>query len=409
VRFCLALFFSPLLPEGQYRWDFDNDGTWDTDWSSSPTVSKSWDDDFSGVTKVEVSDGKFTASDTATVTVNNVAPTASLNSPDSVDEGSAISLSLINPSDPSSADTTAGLSYAFDCGTGYSEYSSERTASCPTIDNGDLTVKAKIKDKDGGENEYTASVTINNVAPTVTITGPAAGSVYAVDTTITFEGTYGTADIHTAQWSFDSLTSPVQDVFDGSVSTDYSFTAAGVYQVQLTVTDDEGGAGTASTVDGQDAYVVVYDPTAGFVTGGGWINSPVEACPDLCGGASGRANFGFVSRYKKGATTPTGETEFKFKAGNLNFHSTTYDWLVVSGPKAQYKGSGTINGEGNYGFLLTATDGQQPGGGGDDKFRIKIVDKDTDMIVYDNVPGDSDDIDDVKPQVISGGSIVIHR
>ena len=28
----------------------------------------------------------------------------------------------------------------------------------------------------------------------------------------------------------------------------------------------------------------------------------------------------------------------------MNFHSTAYTWLVVSGYKAQYKGTGTING-----------------------------------------------------------------
>jgi len=57
------------------------------------------------------------------------------------------------------------------------------------------------------------------------------------------------------------------------------------------------------------------------------------------------------------------------------FHSVVYEWLVVSGARAQYKGTGTINGAGNYGFLLTAIDGQINGGGGTDKFRVKIWDK----------------------------------
>ena len=67
---------------------------------------------------------------------------------------------------------------------------------------------------------------------------------------------------------------------------------------------------------------------------------------------------------------PTGNTEFNFKAGDLNFHSSSYDWLVVAGANAKYKGVGTINGEGYYGFMLTATDGSP------DTFRIKIWDKD---------------------------------
>ena len=44
----------------------------------------------------------------------------------------------------------------------------------------------------------------------------------------------------------------------------------------------------------------------------------------------------------------------------------------MAGAKAQFKGTGTINGAGGYGFLLTVTDGQLTGGGGTDKFRIKI-------------------------------------
>ena len=70
--------------------------------------------------------------------------------------------------------------------------------------------------------------------------------------------------------------------------------------------------------------------------------------------------------------------------------------------------TGTVNGAGEYGFLLTATDGQQPGGGGVDKSRIKIWVKATGAIVYDNVLGASEDIDAANPQEIAGGSIVIH-
>ena len=142
------------------------------------------------------------------------------------------------------------------------------------------------------------------------------------------------------------------------------------------------------------------------MTGGGWINSPAGAYRADTS-LSGRANFGFVSKYKKGATVPEGQTEFQFQTGNLNFHSETYQWLVVSGAKAQYKGTGTINGGSGYGFLLTATDGQINGGGGVDKFRIKIWRLSDGVVVYDNVGG-SDDIDNANPQAISGGSIVIH-
>jgi hypothetical protein len=147
-------------------------------------------------------------------------------------------------------------------------------------------------------------------------------------------------------------------------------------------------------------YVVVYDPNGGFVTGGGWINSPLgayRADPTL----AGKATFGFVSKYQKGATVPTGNTEFQFHAGNLNFKSTSYDWLVVAGTKAQYKGTGTINGAGNYKFMLTAIDGSK----GPDMFRIRIWDDNG--LVYDNQMGASDTADPTT--AIVGGSIVVHK
>ena len=103
----------------------------------------------------------------------------------------------------------------------------------------------------------------------------------------------------------------------------HSYAAAGVYTVTVTVTDDD---------DGSDLmvyqYVVIYDPTAGFVTGGGWIDSPLSAYP-ADPTLIGKANFGFVSKYAKGATVPTGQTEFK--VADLNFRSSTYQWLVVAG------------------------------------------------------------------------------
>lgn len=79
---------------------------------------------------------------------------------------------------------------------------------------------------------------------------------------------------------------------------------------------------------------------------------------------------------------------------------------MVSGPKAQYKGSGTINDAGDYGFLLTVNDGQITGGGGVDRFPIKIWDKTTGNVVYDNQNGEA--LDAAASDAIEGGKIVIH-
>ncbi len=118
------------------------------------------------VTVTDKDGGAGSASFTATVA--NVAPTAIFSNDGPVDEGSSFHLSLTNPSDPSTADTTAGFTYAFDCGdgSGYGAFSASASATCPTNDNGIRSVKGKIMDKDGGVTEYTDSVTVNNVAPT---------------------------------------------------------------------------------------------------------------------------------------------------------------------------------------------------------------------------------------------------
>src|SRR4029079_11474277 len=128
---------------------------------------------------------------------------------------------------------------------------------------------------------------------------------------------------------------------------------------------------------------------AGFVTGGGWIDSPTGAYtanPAL----TGKANFGFVAKYLPGNNVPTGDTEFQFKVADFNFKSTSYEWLVVSGAKARYRGVGTVNGVPGYEFELTAWDGQAPGGGGVDRFRIKIWSGNPGNVIYDNLMGAPD-------------------
>ena len=277
---------------------------------------------------------------------------------------------------------------------------------------GTTTITWIATDGCGNASACTQTVTVTNPAPVVSISSPPSGALYPVGTAVSFAGTFtdNPGGTHTALWTFDALTKTgTVNELTGAVTASYIFTSPGVYAVTLTVSDGCGGSATATTVGGLTAMVVIYDPNAGFVTGGGWINSLAGSYPEnpLL---TGRANFGFVSKYKNGQSIPTGETEFQFQVANFNFHSTVYEWLVVSSFKAQYRGSGTINGGGNYGFLLTVTDGQVNGGGGVDKFRIKIWDKNNgNGVVYDNRMGVSEDIDAADPQAIAGGNIVIHK
>jgi len=227
---------------------------------------------------------------------------------------------------------------------------------------------------------------------TIPVANPGGPYLEAINIAIAFDGSLSSdadGDALTYAWDFG----------DGSTGTgvmpSHIYIAAGVYNVCLTVNDGAVDSDPTCTL------AVVYDPSAGFVTGGGWIDSQPGAYK-LDESLSGKATFGFVSKYLKGASVPTGNTEFQFQAGSFNFRSTSYDWLVVSKDKvtAQFKGSGTINGaldpNGNaYKFLLWAGDGTP------DTFRIRIWWEDADGVEHDVY-------DNGFNQPISGGSIVVH-
>ncbi|GAA2460224.1 choice-of-anchor L domain-containing protein [Streptomyces macrosporus] len=273
------------------------------------------------------------------------------------------------------------------------------TVTC--TDDGEYRLKLTTDDGVNSPVFNTADLTVTNAAPSIGGVSTPVDPV-AVGTPVSLEADYtdpGANDTHTASvdWGDGSTSDPTAT--GGEVDGSHTYTAAGIYTICLTVTDDDG----ASDKKCSPNYVVVYDPTAGFVTGGGWIDVPEGSYP-ADPSVSGPGRFGFVSKYQKGATTPNGQTQFQFKAGSMNFHSTSYDWLVVSGSKAIYKGTGTINGEGGYRFLVSVVDADK--NGGSDTYRIKIWDTDSDIVVFDNQPGATDDA--AATTAISQGSIVIH-
>lgn len=223
------------------------------------------------------------------------------------------------------------------------------------------------------------------------------------------DGATGDTDMAKAYYSVDGVGTSTMSTNDGAfdTSTEYveammpSFSEAGVHEVCVWGEDARGNTGNAECI-----LIAVYDPEGGYVSGGGRIYSPAGAyAPDTA--LEGNAVFGFTSRYQNGAQIPTGHTVFRFIVAHLGFTSSDYQWLVVAGARAQFKGTGTINGEGNYGFMITGIDEEMPGGGDEDKFRIKIWDIDSnDVIVYDNNMEVSDTSD--PSTAISGGNIIIH-
>src|SRR3954468_14986850 len=327
------------------------------------------------------------------------------------DEGSAISIhgTAVDPDgDPLTQTWTYAPGVGVDAGAtcAFADASAlDTTITC--TDDGPFTVTLTASDGINAPVSANAAVTVANVAPLLSITSPPDGSLYIVGTTVAVAASVtdpGTNDSESCAYNWDGGGTNGSVAASGGVCTkSNTFTGAGVYTVSVTATDDDGGVSTPKTV-----VIVIYDPNAGFVTGGGTVfSAPGTFTPNPA--IAGQANFGFNNRYQKSATVPSGQVEFNFQAGGMNFHSTGYEWLVVAGAKSQIRGFGQVNNGGNYGFLLTITDGQHSGGGGIDKLRMKIWDKNAgNAVIYDNSLGSPDDMDIANPAPISSGSIVIH-
>jgi len=333
----------------------------------------------------------------------NHAPLANAAGPYSGREGSAVSFDGSGSTDPDGDH----LTYEWDFGDGTPHDTGVSPSHVYTDDRpGGYPVTLTVRDGGGLFGTATTTANIANVAPAAgAITAPV--DPLSVGASVTAAAGFtdsGIVDTHTGiiDWGDGTSSSAAVIEVDGSGSAlgSHAYAAAGVYTVSLTLTDKDG-----ATDRSVFEFVVVFDVVAGFVTGGGWIDSPpgaYAADPSVVG----KATFGFVSRYHKGATIPSGNLEFNFRVADLQFHSTSHDWLVVSGSKVRFKGSGTINGGGDFAFLVSAVDGDVSGND-PDTFRIKIWDASTGVVVYDSDMGRGDGAP--ATTVLGGGSIVIHN
>lgn len=224
------------------------------------------------------------------------------------------------------------------------------------------------------DTEVTLTATADNTVPSDT---DIASAEYSLDGGSTWNA------MTASDGGFDSLVEDVE-------ATLGPFTTPQVLTVCVRATDGEGDTGPETCIN-----LAVYDPDGGFVTGGGWFDSPAGAyTADET--VTGKASFGFVSKYKKGADEPSGNTQFRFRAAGLDFKSDDYDWLVVADNTAKFKGTGSLKGKSSdYMFKIDATDDGASG----DAFRIKIVDESTDEVVYDNG----------TKTPLGGGNIMVHE
>lgn len=362
----------------------------------SPVVTCT--DDGQYTLTLTVTDGQNpVVSASATLVVANVAPVVAI-APlsQSLMEGESVTFSatITDPGANDVIDAFAWSAAGASCAPMSGASANSATYFCS--DNGTGVARLVVTDDDGGATTSDASLHVANVAPTIsviTLSPVREGNVYSISEPFDIAATFsdpGTADAHVCTTTAARLNSapttfgPVAAA-GTSCSTPIAGLPEGVYNVTFTVTDKDGGS------DAETFQVVVYEPVLnGFVTGGGWIESPAGAYAGDPS-ATGKATFGFASKYQKGV--PSGSTQFVFHVADFRFRSGTYEMLVVNqgGSNAQFKGTGTVNGVSGYTFMVFATDGLP------DRFRIKIWNTVTGDVVYDNGS-------DTQVQ----GSIVVH-
>jgi len=249
------------------------------------------------------------------LTVANVAPMASFNSQSSAEEESPFEISLSNADDPSPADKSAGFRYAFDCGDGKGFVDNGNVASrtCRAGSAGAQTVRGRISDKDGGSQDYSA---------TVTVTPPPPRDLTPPDTNVT-SGPEGT--VKNAGATFDFASTEPGSTFECSLDGGsfercgqpkrYEDLSEGPHIFQVRATD---GMGNTDATPAQRAWAVDTAAPQTTVTAG-----PEEGSTS----PSNTATFEFVS------TEPNSDFECSLDGGAFADCASpwTYDQLVQGG------------------------------------------------------------------------------
>jgi hypothetical protein len=171
-------------------------------------------------------------------------------------------------------------------------------------------------------------------------------------------------------------------------SASHTYTWAGFYTIDVTVSDDEGASATSSSA------IVVFNPAAGSISGGGWID----------GGAGGKTHVNIDVRY--GSTTPTGKFTIHGSSAILDLTSSSFEYLVVSGTTATFRGAGTLSDGTAVTFLVSGLDGKLAGTKVD-LIRLKVWNTATGQVIYDTDPGAADTAPPAT--VLAGGSVTVHK
>jgi hypothetical protein len=207
-------------------------------------------------------DGTY-STNTVTVAVANVEPTIALSGNSSVNEGSTYSLTLGGITDPG-ADTVT--EWTINWGDGSSDSYSSGGTRAHTFADGLATrsIVVSLLDEDGTHNAGTKTITVSNVAPTLTLAGnPTANS--GASYTLALGWADPGADTLT-QWVIDWGDGMIQPVAGNATTVTHTFDSAGDFAVSATASDEDGTYSAAPIVA---VHVTTPLPDAPIADAGG--------------------------------------------------------------------------------------------------------------------------------------------
>ncbi|MCH7733493.1 MAG: PKD domain-containing protein [Candidatus Marinimicrobia bacterium] len=149
----------------QVRWDWEDNGIWDTDYSTTKTATHQYSAVGTYTVKLEVKDsGGLTDTTTKTVMLSNTAPTASFTiDPTSGTTSTTFNFDASGSSD--NEDATSALQVRWDWtnnGSYDTNWSTDKTTTHQYSTAGTYTVKLEVKDTGGLINSTTRQVNVSN-------------------------------------------------------------------------------------------------------------------------------------------------------------------------------------------------------------------------------------------------------